>query len=193
MSLLCLRGILFKVATFTFKTLQFKSPSYLSDLLVPKITTRNLRSNNKHLLVVPRVDSALGRHSFAFSAPTLWNSLMENDNLRECFVNGDLLSFGSKLKTHLFPPWTITHQLVYRISTSAALDFPSGLFDLLTGRIDLSRASLKLQCRSKTKVKLILYYIVFYCIVFLWKWLNVMITLFWRLIVKRRHETTSFE
>lgn len=96
--------ILFKVATLTFKTLQFKSPSYLSSLLVPMTTTRNLRSNKKHLLVVPRVDSALGRRSFAFSAPTLWNSLMEHDNLRECFVNGDLVSFRSKLKTHLFPP-----------------------------------------------------------------------------------------
>jgi hypothetical protein len=29
---------------------------------------------------------------------------MEHDNLQECYVNGDLISFRSKLKTHLFPP-----------------------------------------------------------------------------------------
>lgn len=96
--------IQFKVATLTFKTLQFKSPSYLSVLLVPKANTRNLRSHNKCLLTVPRVNSALGRRSFSFSAPTLWNSLMEHDDLRECFVSGNLGSFRSKLKSHLFPP-----------------------------------------------------------------------------------------
>ena len=71
------KRILFKVATLTFKTLQFKSPSYLNDLLVPKVASRNLRSNNKCLLVVPRVDSALGRRLLPFprllSGTLLWN------------------------------------------------------------------------------------------------------------------------
>ena len=148
--------IRFKIATLTFKTLQLKSPSYLCDLLVPKVTTRNLRSSDKRLLVVPRVDSSLGRRSFAFFAPTLWNSLMEVDHLRECFVNDDIVSFRSKLKTHLFPPWTCHLVIQYLIFTDFDLCCPfspSWLFDLLTGQVNLSWASLKLRSRGETDVK----------------------------------------
>ena len=89
----------FKIATLTFKTLQNFQPSYLSDLLTPYIPSRNLRSLDKHLLKVPDIRSANGRRSFAFAAPTIWNSLPIA--LRSCTC---LSTFLSGLKTHFFPP-----------------------------------------------------------------------------------------
>ena len=68
--------ITFKIAALTYKTLNFKSPTYLHDLLVPaSCSTRNLRSNDQCLLTVPKINSAAGRRSFSYSAPTVWNSL----------------------------------------------------------------------------------------------------------------------
>ena len=91
--------ISFKIAAITFKTLQNKQPSYLSDLIIPYIPTRNLRSLDKLLLTVPDIRSANGRRSFSFAAPSIWNSLPLA--LRSCQT---LPVFLSSLKTHLFPP-----------------------------------------------------------------------------------------
>jgi hypothetical protein len=89
----------FKIASLTFKTLQYRQPSYLLEHLTPYVPTRNLRSLDKHLLTVPDIRSANGRRSFAFAAPTIWNSLPIN--LRSCLF---LPTFLTGLKTHLFPP-----------------------------------------------------------------------------------------
>jgi hypothetical protein len=91
--------ITFKIATLTFKTLQHKQPAYLSDLLHPYTPSRNLRSCNQNLLSVPYVKSAIGRRSFFYAAPTIWNSLPPA--LR---ASSSLQYFLSGLKTHLFPP-----------------------------------------------------------------------------------------
>jgi hypothetical protein len=91
--------IQFKIASLTFKTLQNHQPSYLSDLLTPYVPSRNLRSLDKHLLAVPDIRSANGRRSFAFAAPTIWNSLPIA--LRSCT---SLPAFLTGLKTHFFPP-----------------------------------------------------------------------------------------
>jgi hypothetical protein len=91
--------IKFKIATLTYKTLHFSKPSYLADLLVPYIPSRVLRSADESLLVVPDVRSVMGRRSFSYSAPKLWNALPLI--LRSC---SSLTGFCSKLKTHLFPP-----------------------------------------------------------------------------------------
>ena len=91
--------ISFKIAAITFKTLQNRQPSYLADLIIPYIPTRNLRSLDKHLLTVPDIRSANGRRSFSFAAPSIWNSLPPA--LRSCPT---LHLFLSSLKTHLFPP-----------------------------------------------------------------------------------------
>ena len=89
----------FKIASLTFKALQNRQPSYLSDLLTPYVPSRNLRSLDKHLLTVPDIRSANGRRSFSFSAPTIWNSL--SIALRSCPTPS---MFLSGLKTHFFSP-----------------------------------------------------------------------------------------
>lgn len=91
--------IKFKIAVLTFKVLQSGKPSYLSDLIVPYQPERYLRSSTANLLVVPNIRSSMGRRSFSYSAPTVWNSLPLS--LRVCT---SLNSFCSMLKTHLFPP-----------------------------------------------------------------------------------------
>ena len=93
--------IIFKIASLTYKTLHNRKPSYLFQLLNPYVPTRNLRSLDKNLLTIPdiHVRSANVRRSFAFAAPTIWNSLPLQ--LRTCPT---LALFLSGLKTHLFPP-----------------------------------------------------------------------------------------
>ena len=91
--------ISFKIAAITYKTLQHQQPSYLSDLIVPYIPARNLKSLDKFLPPpVPDIRSANGRRSFSFAAPCIWNSLPFP--LRSCPT---LPLFLSSLKTHVFP------------------------------------------------------------------------------------------
>ncbi len=81
-----------------YKTLNYLEPAYLTNLLSRHNLTRNLRSQNSGVLVVPRIAKPTkgGRH-FSYLAPKLWNSLP--DNVR----GSDTLSlFKSRLKTHLF-------------------------------------------------------------------------------------------
>ena len=91
--------IKFKIAVLTFKAINFAKPSYLTDLLIPYQPSRHLRSSGTNLLVVPDIRSSMGRRSFSFSAPTLWNSLPLEIRSCTCF-----LTFRNKLKTYLFPP-----------------------------------------------------------------------------------------
>ena len=91
--------IKFKIATITFKTLQNKQPSYLSDLLQYHIPTRSLRSSSQQLLDVPFIKSALGRRSFSYSAPHIWNRVPLS-----LHTTKSLSFFKSQLKTFLFPP-----------------------------------------------------------------------------------------
>jgi Reverse transcriptase (RNA-dependent DNA polymerase)/Endonuclease-reverse transcriptase len=91
--------IIFKIASLTYKTLHNHKPSYLFQLLNPYVPTRNLRSLDKSLLTIPDIRSANGRRSFAFAAPTIWNSLplvLRSSPTLALFLSG--------LKMHLFPP-----------------------------------------------------------------------------------------
>jgi len=72
------KRIQFKIAILTFKTVTTRQPSYLSDLLVPYVPTRRLRSSENNFLVVPRVDSVFQSRAFSYAAPHLWNSLPES-------------------------------------------------------------------------------------------------------------------
>ena len=54
--------------------------------------------SSQNLLQVPFLKSATGRRSFAFAAPTVWNSLPLT--LRSATT---LTTFRSDLKTYLFP------------------------------------------------------------------------------------------
>ena len=90
--------ITYKIAMLTFKTLQYKQPSYRADLH-PHTSSRSLCSADQRLLTIPLVKSAIGCRSFSFCAPTVWNDLPLP--LHFCY---SLPSFRSQLKTHLFPP-----------------------------------------------------------------------------------------
>ena len=91
--------IQFKIASLTFKVINFRKPSYLADLIMPYHPSRNLRSSGTNLLSVPDIRSEIGRRSFSYAAPKLWNSLPPD--LRSCKC---ISTFQGKLKTHLFPP-----------------------------------------------------------------------------------------
>jgi len=87
----------YKIATITYKTLLNRQPSYLLDLLHPYTPSRILRSSSTNLLTVPNIKTEIGRRSFSFAAPTIWN------NLPFALRDSDSLStFRSQLKTHLF-------------------------------------------------------------------------------------------
>ena len=91
--------IKYKIAVLTYKVLKHGQPSYLADLVSFYKPSRSLRSSNSLLLVVPDIRTAMGRRSFTYAAPTIWNALPLH--LRSCPT---ISSFCSKLKTHYFPP-----------------------------------------------------------------------------------------
>ena len=88
----------FKILLLTFKSLHGHSPKYISELLVPYVPTRSLRSASQNLLVAKRGRTkAYGDRSFSCVAPLLWNSLPIS--LRS---QTNINSFKTQLKTHLF-------------------------------------------------------------------------------------------
>ena len=89
--------ITYKIALLTFKCLHNLAPDYLIDLVQPYAPTRTLRSSNASRLKEPRVDRELGRRSFYYAAPTVWNALPPRLRHEE-----NLLSFKAGLKKHLF-------------------------------------------------------------------------------------------
>ena len=91
--------IKFKIASITFKVINSGKPSYLAELITSYQPSRCLRSRGTNLLSVPNIRSSIGRRSFSFTAPTLWNSLPPD--LRSCAC---ITNFQGKLKTYLFPP-----------------------------------------------------------------------------------------
>uniref|UniRef100_A0A8C6LAX3 Reverse transcriptase domain-containing protein n=1 Tax=Nothobranchius furzeri TaxID=105023 RepID=A0A8C6LAX3_NOTFU len=90
--------IQFKVLVLTYRALNNQAPSYLSELLSPHTTSRNLRSTSENLLAVPRTRlKTKGNRAFQTIAPRLWNSLASNLRL---FNTVEV--FKNHLKTHPF-------------------------------------------------------------------------------------------
>jgi len=88
----------YKVLLLCFKSLNGLGPKYLSNLLMPYIPKRNLRSSDKKLLIEPKFRlQTYGGRAFSVYAPRIWNKLPLS--LRNC---DKLDTFKSKLKTHLF-------------------------------------------------------------------------------------------
>ena len=88
----------YKILLLTFHALNSLAPSYLTELLVPHVPLRNLRSTSQNLLTIPKTSSrTFGDRAFAFAAPTLWNSLP-----CEMRLISDIHIFKSALKTFLF-------------------------------------------------------------------------------------------
>ena len=82
--------IIFKIDLETFNVRTFEQPSYLISLL--DIPSRDLRSEGQHLLRIPFWISAAARRSFAFAAPTVWNSFNSSTSIG---------TFKTRLKTEL--------------------------------------------------------------------------------------------
>ena len=79
-----------------FKAIHGLTPLYLSELLVSLAKSRVLRSNNKHLLVVPKTKLVSGGdRAFSSVAPRLWNSIPE-------YQAESVQHFKTQLKTYLF-------------------------------------------------------------------------------------------
>ncbi|XP_070409963.1 uncharacterized protein [Nothobranchius furzeri] len=88
----------FKILLLTYKALNNQAPSYISDLIVPYVPNRALRSQTAGLLVVPRKSKIrMGGRSFSYQAPLLWNQLPAL--VREADT---LSTFKNGLKTFLF-------------------------------------------------------------------------------------------
>jgi len=68
-------------------------PSYLSELISSYQLTRSLRSSGTHLLKVPDIQTEIGRRSFSYAAPAIWNSLPQD--LWSCT---SITTFQRKLK-----------------------------------------------------------------------------------------------
>ena len=88
----------YKIAVITYKCLHGLAPVFLSELIEEYQPIRNLRSSSLKLLK-PKVTKfkRLGHKSFAYSAPSVWNSLplfLRNESSLEVFKKN--------LKTHYF-------------------------------------------------------------------------------------------
>ncbi|KAF7646260.1 hypothetical protein LDENG_00190890 [Lucifuga dentata] len=79
------------------QTLHGQTPSYISKLLQPYVTSRTLRSSDQGLLSVPQSRLKTKGNAFVAMAPKLWNSLPSN--LRSL---DSVDSFKKQLKIHLF-------------------------------------------------------------------------------------------
>lgn len=90
--------IKYKIILLTFKIINNIAPSYLCNLIKLHVPGRNLRSQHKLLLSVPRTELVTyGDRSFSKVSPILWNSLP--DSLRSITSEA---CFKRSLKTFLF-------------------------------------------------------------------------------------------
>ena len=73
------KRIRFKTLCLPYRAMNGLSPVYISQMLKPYSASRDLRSNNKRLLVIPRTRAATyGSRHFAVASATLWNTLPDN-------------------------------------------------------------------------------------------------------------------
>ena len=92
--------IQFKILMITFKAIHGMAPSYLSNLICIRSSSRySLRNNDTIFLERPKgvMRTTLGARSFHASAPALWNSLPAHIRTID-----SLALFKKSLKTYLF-------------------------------------------------------------------------------------------
>ena len=87
----------FKMLCLVYKSLHDSAPEYLSELLVPYIPGRELRSSSSFLLKTTNCRVKYGERAFSHAGPSLWNSLPLD--IRSA---PNMYTFKKKLKTHLF-------------------------------------------------------------------------------------------
>ena len=90
----------YKIALLTFKSITTHRPTYLSDLLQFRTSSRHLRSNDHCLLHDAGARTVFGSRAFCHAAPTVWNSLPAN--LTDNFNNMLLSGFKCSLKTYFY-------------------------------------------------------------------------------------------
>ena len=91
--------IKYKLACICYNCMSTNSPPYLSDLLTVYTAARQLRSSSDNsVLRRPSVRTvSYGQRSFAYSAPSAWNSLPQ-----QVRSSDNVSTFRSRTKTHLF-------------------------------------------------------------------------------------------
>ena len=90
--------IQFKLLLLVYRCTHQLGPVYLTDLVVPYVPARSLRSADQNLLTVKRNNlERYGRRSFSVAGPSLWNALPSD--IRNSV---SLPAFRSSLKSHLF-------------------------------------------------------------------------------------------
>ena len=96
--LLVRHRISFKIATVTFRVLQFQQPTYLASLIPKYVPARALRSSSVlSICVPPRKTTIAASKSFSSVASNIWNSLP--NHLPSIPA---LPAFRRALKHHLF-------------------------------------------------------------------------------------------
>ena len=88
----------YKISVLAYKYFEGSLPEYLSNTLIARSPSRNLRSSSEHFLQLPKINlKHFGERSFSFAAPRQWNSLPRY--LRHAC---SLDAFKRNLKTYLF-------------------------------------------------------------------------------------------
>ena len=88
----------YKILCLTYKALNDLAPDYLSDAITRHQLMHSLRSSEKGLLVVPKVQTkSYGSRAFAHAGPKLFNALPKEIRLAPIYN-----TFGVRPKTHLF-------------------------------------------------------------------------------------------
>jgi len=73
----------FKLAAITYKTQQTRKPTYIAELLVDRVHTRELCSSaDRTQLVTPRTRNKQASRAFSSAAHSTWNALPSD--IREC-------------------------------------------------------------------------------------------------------------
>ena len=76
--------IMYRLNVLTWKALNNQSPEYLSELIVERELTRNLRTGSSRLLHVPKTElKSMGDKAFSVTAPKLWNVLPKNVRMKD--------------------------------------------------------------------------------------------------------------
>ena len=83
----------FKIMLLTYKSLHGLGPKYITDML--PLASRQLRSSETNLLIIPRVNTKHGKAGFSNYATDSWNKLPEDLRLT-------LTTFKTRLKTFIF-------------------------------------------------------------------------------------------
>ena len=112
----------YKLALYVYKALHGLCPDYISEMVVPYVPSRQLRSAEQDLVQVPSGKfNKYGQRAFAVAAPTLWNNLpphvrsiksskCPSNTCKKCHTDGTCKTrairsvniFKRHLKTHLF-------------------------------------------------------------------------------------------